>query len=86
MYEVNQRIYLHEWTDQVGNKYQATPNPVLFNSPRAYSNIHGHHLNCSRGRLYKAWQRNKDNIHAMYCTKSVEHARRRKFLNIAFAE
>jgi hypothetical protein len=70
-----------------GDRFRAAPNLVLFNSPRAYGDIHGNRANTARSNFYKAWKRNERDVHTMNCsTDRVAHAKKRKNLNLIFTE
>ncbi|KAF2438546.1 cytochrome P450 [Karstenula rhodostoma CBS 690.94] len=69
-----------------GDKFRAAPNTVLFNSPRAYTDIHGPRANIIRGNFYKAWKRDEHDLHTVNAIEPALHAKRRKLLNLAFTE
>lgn len=59
---------------------------MLFNSPRAYTDIHGTRVNIIRGNFYKAWKRDGTDLHTVNAIEPELHAKRRKLLNLAFTE
>ncbi|OAG02909.1 cytochrome P450 [Paraphaeosphaeria sporulosa] len=68
------------------DKFRAAPNTVLFNSPRAYTDIHGTRANIIRGNFYKAWKCDEHDLHTVNAMEPALHAKRRKLLNLAFTE
>lgn len=73
-------------TISLGSSFRAAPNLVLFDSPRAYNDVHGLRTNIKRSDFYKAWKRGKDDVQTTSSTEPKEHARKRKLLNLVFTE
>ncbi|KAF1971016.1 benzoate 4-monooxygenase cytochrome P450, partial [Bimuria novae-zelandiae CBS 107.79] len=69
-----------------GDKFRAAPNTILFNSPRAYTDIHGTRAYIVRGSFYSAWKRNERDLQLFNITDPSLHATRRKLLNLAFTD
>ncbi|KAI4909407.1 hypothetical protein J4E90_008104 [Alternaria incomplexa] len=69
-----------------GDKFRATPNLLLFQTPEAYNAMFGHKANVKKSPFYEVWRRNKHDLNTLGCTDVDVHARRRKALSLAFTE
>ncbi|KAI4642950.1 hypothetical protein J4E93_007019 [Alternaria ventricosa] len=69
-----------------GDKFRATPNLLLFQTPEAYNAMFGHKANVKKSPFYEVWRRNKHDLNTLGCTDVEVHARRRKALSLAFTE
>jgi cytochrome P450 len=69
-----------------GDTFRAAPNLVLFNTPRAFTDIYAARANITRSGFYRAWKRNKDDVSTINSTEPAVHAKKRKALNLAFTE
>lgn len=69
-----------------GSPIRIKPNMVLFCDPEAYAEIYAVKANVRRSNFYLALQRKHDEKGTMTTVDIVEHAKRRKHLNIAFSE
>jgi len=73
-------------TLRTGDKFRATPNLLLFQTPEAYNAMFGHKANVKKSPFYEVWRRNKHDLNTLGCTNVEVHARRRKALSLAFTE
>jgi hypothetical protein len=70
----------------IGDKFRATPNLLLFQTPEAYNAMFGQRANVKKSPFYEVWRRNKHDLNTLGCTNAEMHARRRKALALAFTD
>ncbi|KAF2272270.1 benzoate 4-monooxygenase cytochrome P450 [Westerdykella ornata] len=80
----------HVWIWQnfqlYGDKFRATPNLILFNNTRAFTDIYGVRANTRRSAFYKMWKRHANDVHTVNSVDKQEHAKKRRLLNLIFTE
>ncbi|PVI01002.1 benzoate 4-monooxygenase cytochrome P450 [Periconia macrospinosa] len=82
----DRHVWIWQNHQKFGSAFRAAPNLVLFNSTRAYNDVHGLRANIKRGSFYKAWKRNENDVQTISSTEPKEHAKKRKLLNLVFTE
>ncbi|KAF1976971.1 cytochrome P450 [Bimuria novae-zelandiae CBS 107.79] len=85
-YNGDRHLWIWQNFQAYGDKFRADPNTVLFNSPKAYADIHGTRANTTRGSFYRAWKRDEHDVTVMNSTDPARHAKLRKLLNLAFTD
>ncbi|KAF2192936.1 benzoate 4-monooxygenase cytochrome P450 [Zopfia rhizophila CBS 207.26] len=79
-------LWLWRCFQKYGNKFRATPNMVLFRSPRAHHDIYNYKANAKKSNFYDSWSRNERDLYTLNITDVALHAKRRRLLNSAFTE
>jgi len=70
----------------LGDRVRATPDVVLFRTPRASNDIYGSKSKFRKSNFYDAWPRHKDDFHTLNTTDLKLHAKKKRLLNLALAE
>ncbi|MCJ1438934.1 hypothetical protein MMC27_008324 [Xylographa pallens] len=69
-----------------GDKFRYLPKGIVFNSPKAYTDIYNLKANVKKCKTYEAWKRNAQDSNTLSETSVPMHAQKRKLLNLVFTE
>ncbi|KAI9790607.1 MAG: hypothetical protein M1816_004939 [Peltula sp. TS41687] len=69
-----------------GSKIRVSPDGVLFQSAKAFSDIYSARSNVHRSKVYAVWRRNEQFINTLTANDVAVHRRKRRILNTVFME
>ncbi len=82
----DRHIWIWQNFQLYGDTFRASPNLVLFNSTRAFTDIYSARANVARSKFYHVWKRGDNDVHAVNSTDPATHAIKRKTLNLIFTD
>jgi len=68
----------------IGRKFRAAPNTVLFKSPEAWDSIYRPKANFMRSTFYQIFLRNNQDFSTLTTIEPKAHAEKRRLLSLAF--
>ncbi|EHK98176.1 putative sterigmatocystin biosynthesis monooxygenase stcF [Glarea lozoyensis 74030] len=82
----NRHIWIWQCHQIYGHTFRYHPTGLLFSTAPAYRSIYATKSNVRKSPSYAVWARNEQNHNTLTVLGRVEHAVKRKVLNLAFSE